>query len=131
MLVNNAVVIAKYFGMSDLVIGLTIIAVGTSLPELAASLAGVMKGEDDMAVGNIIGSNVFNILAVMGIPGILNPSILSEFAMGRDFWVMLGVSLLLVVMALGKSRSVNRIEGGALVVCFLVYQGYLLMNMSA
>ncbi|HAH03106.1 MAG TPA: calcium/sodium antiporter, partial [Vibrio sp.] len=89
MLVDNAVVIAKFFGMSDLVIGLTIIAVGTSLPELAASLAGVMKGEDDMAVGNIIGSNVFNILAVMGIPGILNPSVLSEFAMGRDFWVML------------------------------------------
>ncbi|MCB5359760.1 calcium/sodium antiporter [Vibrio lentus] len=131
MLVDNAVVIAKFFGMSDLVIGLTIIAVGTSLPELAASLAGVMKGEDDMAVGNIIGSNVFNILAVMGIPGILNPSILSEFAMGRDFWVMLGVSLLLVVMALGKSRSVNRIEGGVLIVTFVAYQSYLLMNMSA
>ncbi|KAB0463143.1 MULTISPECIES: calcium/sodium antiporter [Vibrio] len=131
MLVDNAVIIAKYFGMSDLVIGLTIIAVGTSLPELAASLAGVMKGEDDMAVGNLIGSNVFNILAVMGIPGILNPSILSEFAMGRDFWVMLGVSLLLVVMALGKSRSVNRIEGGVLIVTFVAYQSYLLMNMSA
>ncbi|WP_394249423.1 calcium/sodium antiporter [Vibrio profundi] len=131
LLVDNAVVIAKYFGMSDLVIGLTIIAIGTSLPELAASLAGVMKGEDDMAVGNIIGSNVFNILAVMGIPGILNPSVLSEFAMGRDFWVMLGVSLLLVVMALGKSRSVNRIEGGVLMVCFFVYQGYLFMNMAA
>ncbi|PTO62646.1 calcium/sodium antiporter [Vibrio splendidus] len=131
MLVDNAVVIAKFFGMSDLVIGLTIIAVGTSLPELAASLAGVMKGEDDMAVGNIIGSNVFNILAVMGIPGILNPSVLSEFAMGRDFWVMLGVSLLLVVMALGKSRSVNRIEGGVLIVTFVAYQAYLLTNMSA
>ncbi|PMH74361.1 calcium/sodium antiporter [Vibrio cyclitrophicus] len=131
MLVDNAVVIAKFFGMSDLVIGLTIIAVGTSLPELAASLAGVMKGEDDMAVGNIIGSNVFNILAVMGIPGILNPSILSEFAMGRDFWVMLGVSLLLVVMALGKSRSVNRIEGGVLIITFVAYQAYLLMNISA
>ncbi|OED70284.1 calcium/sodium antiporter [Vibrio splendidus ZS-139] len=131
VLVDNAVVIAKLFGMSDLVIGLTIIAVGTSLPELAASLAGVMKGEDDMAVGNIIGSNVFNILAVMGIPGILNPSILSEFAMGRDFWVMLGVSLLLVVMALGKSRSVNRIEGSVLIVTFVAYQSYLLMNMSA
>ncbi|MGF1752484.1 calcium/sodium antiporter [Vibrio makurazakiensis] len=131
LLVDNAVIIAKYFGMSDLVIGLTIIAIGTSLPELAASLAGVMKGEDDMAVGNIIGSNVFNILAVMGIPGILNPSILSEFAMGRDFWVMLGVSLLLVIMALGKSRSVNRIEGGFLVACFLAYQVYLLMNMAA
>jgi cation:H+ antiporter len=130
-LVDSAVVIAQYFGMSDLVIGLTIIAIGTSLPELAASLAGVLKGEDDMAVGNIIGSNVFNILAVMGIPGILNPSILSEHAMGRDFWVMLGVSLLLVVMALGKSKSINRIEGGILTVCFLGYQIYLFTNMSA
>ncbi|MGY2574912.1 calcium/sodium antiporter [Vibrio sp. C8] len=131
LLVDNAVIIAKYFGMSDLVIGLTIIAVGTSLPELAASVAGVLKGEDDMAVGNIVGSNVFNILAVMGIPGILNPSVLSEHAMGRDFWVMLGVSLLLVVMALGKSRSINRIEGAILCVTFLAYQTYLFMNMAA
>lgn len=131
LLVDNAVIIAKYFGMSDLVIGLTIIAVGTSLPELAASVAGVLKGEDDMAVGNIVGSNVFNILAVMGIPGILNPSLLSAHAMGRDFWVMLGVSLLLVVMALGKSRSINRIEGAILCVTFLAYQTYLFMNMAA
>lgn len=130
-LVDNAVVIAKFFGMSDLVIGLTIIAIGTSLPELAASLAGVLKGEDDMAVGNIIGSNVFNILAVMGIPGILNPSMLSEHAMARDFWVMLGVSLLLVLFALGKSRSINRIEGGILFACFICYQVYLFANMSA
>ncbi|EGU34672.1 Ca2+/Na+ antiporter [Vibrio sp. N418] len=130
-LVDSSVVIAKYFGMSDLVIGLTIIAVGTSLPELAASVAGVMKGEDDMAVGNIIGSNVFNILAVMGIPGILNPSILSELVMGRDFWVMLAVSLLLVVMALGKSRSINRFEGAFLVVVFVAYQSYLVINMNA
>lgn len=130
-LVDSAVIIAQHFGMSDLVIGLTIIAIGTSLPELAASLAGVMKGEDDMAVGNIIGSNVFNILAVMGIPGILNPSVLNEFAMGRDFWVMLGVSLLLVAMALGKSRSVNRLEGAALLLCFIGYQAYLVMNMAA
>ena len=131
MLVDNAVIIAKYFGMSDLVIGLTIIAIGTSLPELAASLAGVLKGEDDMAVGNIIGSNVFNILAVMGIPGIINPSVLSEYAMGRDFWVMLGVSLLLVAMCLGKSRSINRIEGTILFACFLGYQVYLFANMAA
>lgn len=131
VLVDNAVIIAKFFGMSDLVIGLTIIAVGTSLPELAASLTSVLKGEDDMAVGNIIGSNVFNILAVMGLPGILNPSILSEHAMERDFWVMLGVSLLLVAMALGKSRSINRIEGGVLFLAFIGYQAYLLMNMTA
>ncbi|MGL0815789.1 calcium/sodium antiporter [Vibrio vulnificus] len=131
MLVDNAVIIAKYFGMSDLVIGLTIIAVGTSLPELAASLAGALKGEDDMAVGNIIGSNVFNILAVMGIPGILNPSFISEYAMGRDFWVMLAISLLLVVMALGKSRRISRTEGGILLTCFIGYQAYLLINMAA
>ncbi|HBV77221.1 MULTISPECIES: calcium/sodium antiporter [Vibrio] len=131
LLVDNAVIIAKYFGMSDLVIGLTIIAIGTSLPELAASLAGVLKGEDDMAVGNIIGSNIFNILAVMGIPALLHPSLLSEDAMNRDFWVMLGISLLLVIMALGKSRIINRIEGGALFLCFLSYIGYLFYNISA
>lgn len=130
LLVDNAVIIAKHFGMSDLVIGLTIIAIGTSLPELAASLAGVLKGEDDMAVGNIIGSNVFNILAVMGLPGIINPSTLSEYAMGRDFWVMLGVSLLLVAMCLGKSRSINRLEGAILFTCFLGYQVYLFANMA-
>lgn len=131
ILVDNAVIIAKHFGMSDLVIGLTIIAIGTSLPELAASLAGVLKGEDDMVVGNIIGSNVFNILAVMGIPGIINPSMLSEYAMGRDFWVMLGVSLLLVAMCLGRSRSINRVEGAVLFACFIGYQVYLFANMVA
>lgn len=131
LLVDNAVFIAKEFGMSDLVIGLTIIAVGTSLPELAASLAGVLKGEDDMAVGNIIGSNVFNILAVMGLPGIINPSIVNDLAMGRDFWVMLGLSLILVPMALGKSRSINRFEGSILFMAFAAYQAYLFMNMAA
>jgi cation:H+ antiporter len=130
ILVNNSVIIAKHFGMSDLIIGLTIIAIGTSLPELAASLAGVMKGEDDMAVGNIIGSNVFNILAVMGIPGLLNPSALNVHAMDRDYWVMLGVSVLLVIMALGKSRCINRIEGGLLFVIFIAYQSYLIINMT-
>ncbi len=130
-LVDSAIVIAKYYGMSDLVIGLTIIAIGTSLPELAASLAGIFKGEDDIAVGNIIGSNLFNILAVMGIPGILNPSVLSEHAMGRDFWVMLGVSLLLVIFALGKSRSINRIEGGIFFLCFVAYQLYLFTHITA
>ncbi|MGF1758492.1 calcium/sodium antiporter [Photobacterium sagamiensis] len=131
MLVDSAVTIAKFFGMSDLIIGLTIIAIGTSLPELAASIASIFKGEDDMAVGNIIGSNVFNILAVMGIPGLLNPSVISPLAMGRDFYVMLGVSILLLCMALGKRRRINRIEGGALVSCFIAYQFYLFYNLAA
>lgn len=131
MLVDSAVTIAKYFGMSDLVIGLTIIAIGTSLPELAASVASIYKGEDDMAVGNIIGSNVFNILAVMGIPGLLNPSVLSPLAMGRDYYVMLAVSVLLILMALGKRRRINRVEGGMLVLCFIAYQAYLFYNLAA
>ncbi len=131
MVVESAVTIAKYFGMSDLVIGLTIIAVGTSSPELAASIASIYKGEDDMAVGNIIGSNVFNILAVMGIPGLLNPSVLSPFAMSRDFYVMLALSVLLLLMALGKRRRINRVEGGILVICFIAYQAYLFLNVSA
>ncbi|MEJ2763916.1 calcium/sodium antiporter [Photobacterium sp. MCCC 1A19761] len=131
MLVDSAVTIAKFYGMSDLVIGLTIIAVGTSLPELAASIASIFKGEDDMAVGNIIGSNVFNILAVMGIPGLLNPSVLSPLAMSRDYYVMLGVSVLLLLMALGKRRRINRLEGAFLICCFVAYQGYLFYNLAA
>ncbi|OOE53038.1 calcium/sodium antiporter [Salinivibrio kushneri] len=129
--VDSAVTIAQYFGMSDLVIGLTIIAIGTSLPELAASIAGVMKGEDDLAVGNIIGSNVFNILAVMGIPGLLNPSAISEYAMSRDYYIMLVLSIMLLVFALGKSRSINRIEGAVFLLCYISYQGYLFVNAAA
>ncbi|MGF1876100.1 calcium/sodium antiporter [Photobacterium frigidiphilum] len=130
ILVDSAVTIAKHFGMSDLLIGLTIIAIGTSLPELAASIASIFKGEDDMAVGNIIGSNVFNILAVMGIPGLINPSVISPLAMGRDFYVMLGLSVLLLLMALGKRRRINRVEGGILVCCFMAYQFHLFYTMA-
>ncbi|MDD1782230.1 calcium/sodium antiporter [Enterovibrio sp. ZSDZ35] len=131
MVVDSAIVIAKAFGMSDLVIGLTIVAVGTSLPELAASVAGVMKGEDDLAVGNIIGSNIFNILAVMGLPGLLAPSELNPLAMDRDFYVMLAMSVLLFLFAVGKARTINRWEGIALLTCFVGYQGYLLSHVAA
>ena len=73
MVVDNATVIAHYFGLSELVVGLTIIAIGTSLPELATSIAGALKGEDDMAIGNIIGSNIFNTVIVLGVPALLSP----------------------------------------------------------
>lgn len=131
MVVNSAVIIAKAFGMSDLVIGLTIIAVGTSLPELAASVAGVLKGEDDLAVGNIIGSNIFNILAVMGIPALVAPSELHPLAMQRDFYIMLALSFLLLIFALGKRRIINRFEGAAFLLCFITYQAYLFYNVAA
>ena len=112
-LVNSAVEIARYMGISDLVIGLTIIAFGTSLPELAASVAGVLKGEDDLALGNIIGSNIFNLLAVLGMPGLIAPGILDPDVYNRDMYVMLGLTLLLFLFSfdlIGK-RTISRTNG--------------------
>ena len=128
-LVESAVFIAKYFGISDLVIGLTIIALGTSLPELAASVAGVLKGEDDLALGNIIGSNIFNLLAVLGMPGLISPGVLDANAASRDAVVMLGLTILLFVFCfnLRGTRQINRFEGGAFVIMFFAYQ-YILFS---
>jgi len=122
-LVENAVVIAQYFGVSELVIGLTIIALGTSLPELAASVAGVLKGEDDLAIGNVIGSNIFNLLAVLGIGAVINPSPIDPAASSRDGLVMLAatVAMILMAMSFSKTRKINRFEGGLLVLGFIGY----------
>ena len=123
-MVESAVVIARYFGMSDLVIGLTIIALGTSLPELAASIAGVMKGEDDLALGNIIGSNIFNLLAVLAMPGLIAPGAIDDSVAGRDMYAMLGVTVLLIAFSFnfnGK-RRINRWEGIVLLLCYCLYQ---------
>ncbi len=126
-LVNSAVEIARYLGISDLVIGLTIIAFGTSLPELAASIAGVLKGEDDLALGNIIGSNIFNLLAVLGMPGLIAPGLLDPDVYHRDMYVMLGLTLLLFLFSfdlVGK-RTISRTNGLLLVACFIGYQFWL------
>ncbi|WP_409424547.1 calcium/sodium antiporter [Pseudoalteromonas sp. RW-H-Ap-1] len=126
-LVGSAVDIAKYFGLSDLVIGLTIIAIGTSLPELAASIAGVLKNEDDLALGNIVGSNIFNILAVLPLAGLINPSVIDASVANRDVIIMIGATLALIAMSLNfrGSQRINRVEGGLLIVAFMIYQGYI------
>ncbi len=126
-LVGSAVEIAKYLGMSDLVIGLTIIALGTSLPELAASIAGVLKGEDDLALGNIIGSNIFNLLAVLGMPGLISPGPLDPDVYNRDMFVVLGLTLLLFLFSftLMGNRRISRRNGGLLIACFIGYQFWL------
>lgn len=126
-LVASAVDIARYFGISELVIGLTIIAIGTSLPELAASIAGVLKGEDDLVLGNIIGSNIFNILAVLAMPALISPGIIDQSAAGRDAMVMLGLSILVFVFCfnLRGPRNITRIEGGVFVLIFVMYQIWL------
>lgn len=126
-MVNSAVEIARYLGISDLIIGLTIIALGTSLPELAASIAGVLRGEDDLALGNIIGSNIFNLLAVLGMPGLIAPGMLDPDVYNRDMYVMLGLTLLLFLFSfdlIGK-RTISRPNGFLLVACFVGYQFWL------
>jgi cation:H+ antiporter len=123
-MVDSAETIARYFGLSELVIGLTIIAIGTSLPELAACIPGVLKNEDDLALGNIIGSNIFNLLAVLAMPGLIAPGVVDENAATRDSYVMLGLTLLLIIFSfnLKGSRCINRVEGLCLITCFFSYQ---------
>ena len=132
LMVGAAVDIAKFYGISDLVIGLTIMAIGTSLPELAASVTGALKGEDDMAIGNIVGSNIFNILAVLSLGGVINPDNIDTNAASRDFPIMLLSSVALMIMAFGfkKDGRINRLEGGILFVGFVAYQWVLFKAMG-
>lgn len=129
LLVRGAVYIARELGVSDLVIGLTIVAVGTSLPELAASLTSVAKKEMDIAIGNVIGSNMFNMLMVLGIPCIIYPDTFGKEVLLRDFAVMAGLTLLMAWMVFysGKDRY-SRAEGAALLLCFAVYQYWLFLG---
>jgi len=130
ILVWGAVGIAERLGWSDLVIGLTIVAIGTSAPELASSIAAIRKGENDLALGNIIGSNLFNTLGVIGLAGLIAPLAVSPELITRDLPVVFGLTAALVVFAiwpLGRGR-VTRIEGGLLVAAFAVYVGVLLAS---
>lgn len=127
LLVWGAVNIARDLGVSDLVIGLTIIAIGTSLPELAATVISALKGEDDMAVGNVIGSNMFNLVAVLALPGLIAPSVLAPEVMQRDFPIVVALTLALFLMAYGFKGPgrINRLEGGLLLTGFIAYMGWL------
>lgn len=127
-LVWGAVGIAERFGVSDLVIGLTVVAVGTSLPELASSLAAIRRKEHDIALGNVVGSNLFNTLCVVGIAGAIAPTAVSPEVLTRDLPVMSALTLALVAICYGFGRAgrVNRVEGALLLASFLAYTGYLL-----
>lgn len=124
-LVWGAVEIAHYFGVSDLVIGLTIVAIGTSLPELASSIAATRKGEVDLAVGNIIGSNLFNTLAVVGIAGAISPINTGREVFTRDMLVMSVLTVLLLIFGLGKKGQINRFAGFIFLLAYIGYNFYL------
>lgn len=127
VLVFGAVGIATAFGVSDILIGLTIVAIGTSLPELASSIIAAKKGEPDIALGNVIGSNLFNSLAVVGLAGVIHPLSFDREILSRDVLVMLAITLTLFVFGHGFKRQgrINRYEGGFLLASYLCYLGYL------
>ena len=125
ILVWGAVEIAQLFGVSDLVIGLTIVAVGTSLPELASSILAAKKGEHDIAMGNVIGSNLFNSTAVVGVAGAIKPFTIDGLVLRRDMLVMtlLTISLFIIGYGFRKNRQgrVNRFEGAGLLIVYAIY----------
>lgn len=128
VLVWSAVGLAEQMGVSDLVIGLTIVAIGTSLPELAAAIASARRGDDDLAIGNIIGSNLFNLLGVLGIAAVITPFAMDGVSLARDYGIMSAFMLALVIVGfvIGRRGRIGRLEGGLLLAAFVAYQGLLL-----
>jgi len=129
LLVSGAVHIAEVFGMSQTLIGLTIVAIGTSLPELATSITAAIKGESDIAVGNVVGSNIFNALGILGIAAIIRPLPTATFSM-IDLGVMLGFAILMLPMARNNLR-ILRWEGAILLIAYASYMVWLISGASA
>ncbi len=128
-LVTASVSFAKALGVSDLVIGLTIVAAGTSMPEVATSITAAIKGERDIAVGNVVGSNTFNILGCLGISGLVSGETglaMSQALMNFDIWVMLAVALACLPVFL-TGREIARWEGGVFIVYYAAYVTYLIL----
>ncbi len=128
LFVDNAVVIAKSFGVNDAFISLTLIACGTSLPELAASIAAALKKNTSMALGNVVGSNIFNIALILGLSSQVNPLTSTGITL-VDYLVM--IAAVLVLYAFGKDCRIQRWEGVILFLCFGAYTWYLISNQIA
>ena len=126
-LVDGAVVLASAAGLSEAVIGLTVVAVGTSLPELIACVIAVLRKHEDVALGNIVGSNIYNILGILGITAMVRPITIPEEIARFDVWVMLGVTALLLVQ-LRSGWRLSRAEGGVLVLLYAAYTAFLVMR---
>jgi cation:H+ antiporter len=134
ILVWGAVTIAQSLGISDLIIGLTIVAIGTSLPELASALAAVKKNEHDLILGNILGSGIFNILAVVGLAAVIEPLSVAPEVLYRDWTLMFGLTLALLVMGFGLTgwrKLISRVDGALLLLVYVGYTGYLFSTMAA
>ena len=128
-LVDGSVRLAQLAGMSERIIGLTIVAGGTSAPEIATSVVAALRGRSDIAIANLIGSNIFNVLGIVGVAGSITPLAVSPAMLGSDMWWMLGAeALLFVVMWLRK--KISRVDGAILLGAYLTYLGFLLLGRS-
>jgi cation:H+ antiporter len=129
LVVTGAVDLAQWFGLSDLVIGLTVVAIGTSLPELASTLVAARRGERELALGNVLGSNLFNTLVVVGLAGVVAPLDVAPEVIRRDLPAMLGLTVLLLIFGIGRRGPgrINRLEGGALLLLFVSYTVLLIL----
>lgn len=127
LLVHGAVNIATALGVSELIIGLTIIAIGTSLPELAASVAAVRQKASSMIIGNIIGSNTFNTLGVLGLTGLVRQTTVDASVIQRDF-IVLFLLMACLMFFVYKNRQLNRWQGGVLLTAYFAYLAYLLIS---
>ena len=126
LLVDNAVIIAKALGWSEAVIGLTIVAAGTSMPELATSVTAALKKNPGIAIGNVIGSNLFNVFFVLGCSASLSPLPMGNIN-NIDMAVLVGSSILFWLVGwFFKKRTITRIEGGLLVACYIAYTAFLI-----
>jgi cation:H+ antiporter len=125
LLVDNAVLISRRFGVSERVIGVTIVAIGTSLPELITSIIAALSKRTDLALGNILGSNIMNILSIIGITALINPIKVSEAFIQSDYLWMIGISLLLFPLMRRKMR-ISKVEGAILLLSYFAYLYFLL-----
>lgn len=130
LVVDSATLIAKLLHISDLVIGLTIVAIGTSLPELAASVMSVLRKENDIAIGNIVGSNIFNLLAVLAVPAFIAPGQLPAHALTRDYPIMLGFTLVFWILPFlwPNKGKISRASGLFLTLSYFAYLAYLVVS---
>jgi len=125
MVIDNATVLANVLGRRELTIGLTVIAIGTSLPELATAIDGTRKGEDDIAIGNIIGSSIINIAIVLGLPALIVPGSFNPLAFTRDYGVMLAVSVIFALLCWRRQRQTGRGAGALLIGGFIIWMAML------
>jgi cation:H+ antiporter len=124
LLVDGAIQVARDYGISETIIGLTVVALGTSLPELATSAVAAFRREADVAIGNVVGSNIYNILGILGVTALVQPIPMPAEIMAVDIWVMLAAAVVLVVFALSGLR-INRWEGGLLLAGYVAYIAFL------